>query len=1634
MKGKRTRIARMLACALAMAAAAGVHTEAQSATCSAAAAVNQIWTANLVTGDMDYGTDILYGFYDWGGTQFGTLDNKTVTYGNIRGFTGVTRTVKRLIQGTWSGERSLFFGFTDGTLGTAPDRMLHVGQDAYRLDDASIGSNTYSWPIGERTEWSDGESICVALTDASPPPPAVAPDAPANLTATAGDGQIALSWEPRWHGYSIITGHQYRVRAGNGEFGEWTDIGNSAIGAANQAGFILTGLANDTTYTFSVRAKNAIDPSDASNEASATPNNHTTPGAPRSPSVSSGDGELTVQWAAPASDGNTPIVRYEYRLWDAGASNAWTAIPDSAPGGANHGRYAIARPNGTYTAIYLRAVNAQGAGPDVHRGATTFSSAPGAPTDFAAARPFDDKFTLSWTAPSVQPGVTITGYLIDRSANGRNAWSTHRTVRAGTTSITSTGTTAAQRPWFRIRTQFQANTAVVIDGQSLRWGMSATSPIIELPQAPVLISPTLRIYDASAKEGRDTAAAFTVKLKPAATTTVTVAYHSEDGTARQGSDYTATSGTLTFAPGETRKTVLVPITDDDIEDSGETFTLKLTNAVGATLGDTQARGTIYNEDHALASLTLVNTDDDTTLATLTDATTVMLDNPGAGHYNVRASLLAGTTATSVRFALSGARSAQRTDTSDPHTLFADQGQGLDAGTYTVQATAYAGAQALHTLSATFKIAATNGYAGEPTTLGAAFPTTSATATTHTGTGDRAQIIVAFSEAVRAIATTTPSATVTGATLSAVRRHVEPGLANAWAFVIDPAGNGNVTFTLNAGGACASAAVCTSDGTVLSAVPPTGLTIAGPGDDSETEGLSATFADMPEHHDGTTPFTFKLTFSEAPDAGYAKIRDHAFTVTNASVTKANRAAPPSNLEWNVTITPAETSDVTVTLKTTTDCTASAAICTSAGAALDSVPETVTIPSAQRVGGPDNALTATFGAVPVEHGGAQSDFSFTLTFSESPKVGYAKLRDDAFTVTDGDVRSAKRQVRGSNRAWTITVEPDGWGAVTVTLPGERTCTATGAICTGDNRQLSNSPSATVEGPASLSVADAAGDENTDDALDFAVTLDRASTLTVTADYATSNGTATAGHDYTATSGTLTFTPGETHKTVSVPILNDAIDDGTETMTLTLSNASNAQIADATATGTIDNSDPLQQAWIARFGRTVASDVVDAITGRLSTARNTAEVRIAGVALKRNGAIATQAPSEESAMDNPLINAQALSADAALLSTSFHLQSASDSAQDSAWTAWGRLSQGAFEGKTDGVTLSGDVTTALLGADIGTDEWTAGVALSSARGDGPFSLTRAEKAGQCGAGTVKSTLTSVHPYAEVALNDDVDAWAIAGYGSGDMTISKHGCSTYKTDIDMTMAAVGLRGQVLAASAGDALDMAVRTDALWLRTNSDKTQGLEAAKADVTRLRLVVDAGRSFTTTGGATLTPTIEAGIRHDAGDAEEGVGFEVGGALAYQGASVTIEGKVRTLLAHNDSAYEEWGASASVRIDPGSDERGMSLSITPTWGNAGNAADELWSRAGAGNRNANAQLETERHIDAELGYGLSAPHGWGTLTPYGGVTITGGTQRTVRAGLRWTASHKATIGLEATREANPANERPGNALMLRARMRF
>ena len=287
-------------------------------------------------------------------------------------------------------------------------------------------------------------------------------------------------------------------------------------------------------------------------------------------------------------------------------------------------------------------------------------------------------------------------------------------------------------------------------------------------------------------------------------------------------------------------------------------------------------------------------------------------------------------------------------------------------------------------------------------------------------------------------------------------------------------------------------------------------------------LTASFSGMPAKHDDSN-FTFGLNFSESPSGlSYKTIRGAFFSVVGGRIAKAQRLVKGSNREWKVTVKPSSLEEVKISFSPTTDCDAASAICTADGRPLSSA-------GAATVPGPTTTnpepLTASFSDVPAEHAGGGTTFTFGLTFSEDRigltfseefDVGNRTLRDEALDATGGAVRKAKRQQSGSNRSWTIHVQPSSNGPVTIRLPA-------GSVETADGRALSNSLSATVAGPVGISVADARVEEGEGALLSFVVTLSRAAASAFTVDYATSDGSAQAGVDYASESGTLTFQTG-------------------------------------------------------------------------------------------------------------------------------------------------------------------------------------------------------------------------------------------------------------------------------------------------------------------------------------------------------------------------------------------------------------------------------------------------------------------------------------------------------------------------------
>ena len=167
------------------------------------------------------------------------------------------------------------------------------------------------------------------------------PAAPTGLTATAGSGQVTLSWTAPNN--STISGYQYRQKAGSGNFGSWTDIPNSDAKTTHT----VTGLTVGTEYTFEVRALAGTANGPSSNQVMATP----FLAAPTGLTATAGDGQVTLSWTDP---NNSTITRYQFQQ-KAGTSDysSWTTISGSTAATTTH---TIARlTNGTSYTLRIRA-------------------------------------------------------------------------------------------------------------------------------------------------------------------------------------------------------------------------------------------------------------------------------------------------------------------------------------------------------------------------------------------------------------------------------------------------------------------------------------------------------------------------------------------------------------------------------------------------------------------------------------------------------------------------------------------------------------------------------------------------------------------------------------------------------------------------------------------------------------------------------------------------------------------------------------------------------------------------------------------------------------------------------------------------------------------------------------------------------------------------------------------------------------------------------------------------------------------------------------------------------------------------------------------------------------------------------
>jgi aryl-phospho-beta-D-glucosidase BglC (GH1 family) len=671
--------------------------------------------------------------------------------------------------------------------------------------------------------------------------------------------------------------------------------------------------------------------------------------------------------------------------------------------------------------------------------------------------------------------------------------------------------------------------------------------------------PSVTIADAALAEGQagTSELVFTVTLSAPSTEAVTIPWSTRDGTALAGSDYRAASGSVTFAPGETRKTIAVTLLGDALVEGDESFDLVLGTPSGATLADGTARGTILNDD-VLPSLSIA----DAQLAEGNAGTremvfTVTLSQPAAGPVTVAFATRDGT---------------------------ALAGSDYNAATGTLS---FAAGETSKTIAVTLR-------------------------------GDTAdEIDESFELALSGL---TGASFARASALGTIQNDDAPPVlrvSNA-ELVEGASGTRNMVFTLSldkAIGQSVTARFATADGTATAGSDYTarsGSVTFAAGETSKTIAVAIRGDRLIEADESFNLLLSNVTRATlAPGGGVGTIRNDdlappVLSIADASLTEGD--AGTAQMLFTVSLSRAATSAVSVNFATQNGTALAGSDFTAARGTLNFAAGETSKTIAVTIRG-DRAIEAdeSFGLVLSRATGAtlgdgsaigtilNDDVPPALSISDAQVTeGDAGTKQMLFTVSLSRAATGVVTVTHATQAGTATAGSDFLaGSGTLSFAAGETSKTIAVTITGDTAVeadetltllLGTASAATIadgtgtgtilndDVPPSLSIADAQvteGASGTKQML-FTVTLSRAAASAVSVAYATEAGTAQAGTDFTATSGTLSFAAGEISKTIAVTILGDAAVEADERFSLVLSSPSGATILDGTAQGVIANDD--------------------------------------------------------------------------------------------------------------------------------------------------------------------------------------------------------------------------------------------------------------------------------------------------------------------------------------------------------------------------------------------------------------------------------------------------------------------------------
>jgi glucose/arabinose dehydrogenase len=674
---------------------------------------------------------------------------------------------------------------------------------------------------------------------------------------------------------------------------------------------------------------------------------------------------------------------------------------------------------------------------------------------------------------------------------------------------------------------------------------------------------TLTINDLSLSEGNSgtSAANFTVTLSPASTQTVTVQYATANNTALSGSDYVAGSGLVTFTPGQTSQPVSVTINGDTTLEPSETFNVNLSNATNATIVDSQGVGTITNDDVqpsisiADAAVTEGNT------GTTTASFTVSLSN--ASTQNV-----------TVNYATAGDTATSGTDfvaTSGTATITA--GQLSTTVNVTVNGDTTFEANEFFFVNLT---SPTNGTIGDSQATGiinnddaqppVIFVSLDDVAVTEGASGTSVagftvSLSGASSQTITVNYATADGTAAAGSDYSATSGSLtfESGQTSKPISVSvngDTTFEPNETFNVNLSGAT-NATISDSQGVG---------TITN--DDAQPT-ISVNDVSVSEGNAGTSVAGFTVSLS---NPGYQTITVNYATAENTATAGTDYVSASGTL----TFTAGQTSKaVSVTINGDAVFEPNETF----NVNLSNVSANATIADNQGVGTINNdeaQPTLSINDVSVTEGNTgtvAASFTVTLSGASSQTItaNYATADNTAtagsdYTTASGTVTFTPGQLTqpiSVTVTGETTFESNETFNVNLSAPTNTTIAdnqGVGTITNDDTQPTISINNVTVnEGNAAGSTT--AG---------FTVSLSNASSQTITVNYATANGTAMSLADYTAASGTLTFTAGQTSQPVNVTINGDTLPEENKAFNVNLSAATNATIADNQGVASITDDD--------------------------------------------------------------------------------------------------------------------------------------------------------------------------------------------------------------------------------------------------------------------------------------------------------------------------------------------------------------------------------------------------------------------------------------------------------------------------------